>query len=53
MRSAWETDNDSMVLKNYISPGGKRGDVLVVRDPAQLRDLKARFHPANATARIC
>jgi hypothetical protein len=47
LREAWEQGYDAVLLKNYTSPSGKSGDVLVVRDPVQLRDPKARFNPAK------
>jgi hypothetical protein len=46
-RSAWEAGHDAVLLKNYTSAGGRSGNVLVVRDRAQLRDPKARFDPTK------
>jgi hypothetical protein len=39
------------MLRNYTSPGGKVGDILVVRDPAQLRSPFAQFDPAKRNSR--
>ena len=37
---------DTVVLKNYTTPGGAGGNnVLVVKDPAQLRSVNAAFDP--------
>jgi hypothetical protein len=35
------------MLRNYTSPGGRSGDILVVKDPAQLRSPNAKFDPAK------
>jgi hypothetical protein len=42
---AWEEGYDSVMLKNYTSPGGRTGTVLVVKDLAQLRSPSAKFDP--------
>ena len=41
----WEAGHDAVLLKNYTTPGGKIQHILVVKDPAQLRDPKATFDP--------
>jgi len=43
----WSQGHDSVMLRNYTSPAGKTGDILVVRDPAQLRSPYAKFDPAK------
>jgi hypothetical protein len=43
--------HDSVLLRNYTSPGGQTGDVLVVKDPAQLRAPTAQFEPAKRNSR--
>jgi hypothetical protein len=43
----WSKGYDAVMLKNYTSPGGKVGDILVVKDPAQLRSPYAQFDPAK------
>lgn len=42
---AWDNGFDSVVLKNYTSPGGRKGDILVVKNPNQLRSPYAAFDP--------
>mgnify|MGYP000930298379 CR=1 FL=1 len=44
---AWENGYDAVMMRNYTSPGGKRGDILVVKDPSQLRSVFAQFDPAK------
>jgi hypothetical protein len=44
---AWENKFDSIMFKNYSGPGGKRGSILVVKDPNQLRSPFALFDPAR------
>jgi hypothetical protein len=46
LRNAWEQGHDAVMLQNYIRPGGKRPEtVIVVRDPSQLRSPRAAFDP--------
>ena len=47
LAQAWDDGYTSVLLKNYTSPGGKKGDILVVRDPSQLRSPYAVFDPAK------
>jgi hypothetical protein len=47
LAQAWDDGYTSVLLKNYTSPGGKKGDILVVRDPNQLRSPYAAFDPAR------
>jgi hypothetical protein len=51
LKGAWDRGHDAVTLRNYTSPGGRSGDVLVVKDPAQLRDPNARFNPAKRNRR--
>jgi len=51
LADAWARGHDSVLLKNYTSPGGKIGDAVVVRDPAQLRSPFAQFDPAKRYSR--
>jgi hypothetical protein len=51
LKGAWDQGYDAVTLRNYTSPGGRSGHVLVVRDPAQLRDPNARFNPAKRNRR--
>lgn len=45
---AWDKGYDAVLLRNYTTPGGKTGaDVLIVKDPAQLRSPAAAFDPAK------
>lgn len=44
----FEGGYDTVVLKNYTTPGGVGGNtILVVKDPAQLRSVNAAFDPAK------
>jgi hypothetical protein len=45
LQSAWKEGRDAVILEGYTSPGGRSGDVFIVRDRAQLRDPGARFDP--------
>jgi hypothetical protein len=45
LKKAWDEGYDSVMLRNYTSPAGRRGTVLVVKDLAQLRSPFARFDP--------
>jgi len=45
LKKAWDEGYDSVMLKNYTSPGGRTGTVLVVKDLAQLRAPSAKFDP--------
>jgi hypothetical protein len=45
LADAWDRGFDAVMLRNYTSPGGKTGDILVVRDPSQLRSPFATFDP--------
>ena len=45
LADAWDRGYDAAMLRNYNSPGGKMGDILVVRDPSQLRSPFAAFDP--------
>jgi hypothetical protein len=51
LADAWERGHESVLLRNYTSPGGQTGDILVVRDPAQLRAPTAQFDPAKRNSR--
>jgi hypothetical protein len=51
LADAWARGHDSVLVKNYTLPGGISGDVLVVRDPAQLRSPFAQFDPAKRYSR--
>lgn len=49
LANVFKADYDTVVLKNYTTPGGDGGNnVLVVKDPAQLRSVNAAFDPAKA-----
>jgi hypothetical protein len=47
LKEAWDQGHDAVMLRNYTSPGGRSGDILVVKDPAQLRSPNAKFDPAK------
>jgi hypothetical protein len=50
LKRAWEQGHDAVWLANYTAPSGRTGDVLVVRDLAQLRDPKAKFDPRKSNS---
>lgn len=42
---------DAVVLRNYTTPNGSNGhDVVVVRDPSQLRSVNAAFDPSRKSS---
>jgi hypothetical protein len=45
LKEAWNQGHDAVMLRNYTAPGGRSGDILVVKDPAQLRFPTAKFDP--------
>jgi hypothetical protein len=47
----WSQGYDAVMLKNYTSLGGKKGDILVVKNPAQLRSPYAKFDPRQRNSR--
>jgi hypothetical protein len=48
LSKAWDDGYTSVLMRNYTTPGGKTPrDILVVRDPAQLRSPFAQFDPAK------
>ena len=47
LKKAWDQGYDAVTIKNYTSPDGRKGTVLVVKDLAQLRSPLARFDPKN------
>lgn len=47
LRDAFDGGHDAVMLKNYISPGGTKGDIIIVRDANQLRSPSAMFDPSN------
>jgi hypothetical protein len=47
LRHAFDRGHDAVLLKNYTSPGGKTGDIIIVRDANQLRSVNAAFDPAK------
>jgi hypothetical protein len=47
LEKAWDQGYDAVMVKNYTSPDGRTGTVLVVKDLAQLRSPNARFNPAK------
>ncbi|WP_139484978.1 hypothetical protein [Bradyrhizobium ivorense] len=36
-----------MIIRNYTTAGGQKGDLLIVRDGNQLRSVNAAFDPAK------
>ena len=48
LADSWDAGFDSVLLKNYSTPSGKNGDVVVVKNPSQLRSVNAAFDPAKS-----
>lgn len=52
LADAFDNGYDAVMLRNYTTPGGKTGkNIVVVRDPNQLRSPWARFDPARKDSR--
>jgi hypothetical protein len=52
LSKAWDDGFTSVLMRNYTTPGGKTPrDILIVRDPAQLRSPFAQFDPAKRNSR--
>jgi hypothetical protein len=48
LRNAWDNGYDSVLMKNYIRPGGTKPEsIMVVRNLNQLRSPRAAFDPAK------
>lgn len=47
IRNAFDRGHDSVIIHNYTTAGGKKGDLLIVRDGNQLRSVNASFDPAK------
>lgn len=48
LEDAFSNGHDAVLLKNYTTPGGKTGrNIIVVKDPSQLRSPHAAFDPAK------
>ena len=50
LAQAWDEGFDAILVRNYTTPNGGKDRVLVVRDPAQLRSIFAKFDPKNVTS---
>lgn len=47
LRRAFDSGFDAVMLKNYTSPAGKSGDIIIVKNANQLRVPQAAFDPAK------
>ena len=47
LHNAFDQGYDSVMLRNYTSPGGKTGDIIIVKNANQLRSPNAVFDPAK------
>ena len=48
LEQAWDDGFDAVLMDNYTTPGGKTGrQIIVVRNPNQLRSVNAAFDPAR------
>lgn len=50
LAQAWDDGFDAILMRNYTTPNGGKDQVLVVKDPAQLRSIFAKFDPKNVTS---
>lgn len=51
LAQAWDDGYTSVLFKNYTTPGGKTPqDIVVVKDPSQLRSPFAAFDPAKKSS---
>lgn len=52
IQGAWDDGYDSIMIKNYTTPAGKKGvNFIIVKDPSQLRSPGARFDPSKKHSR--
>jgi hypothetical protein len=47
VQQAWDDGKDALMLTNYNVGKGKKGTVILVKDPSQLRKKGAKFNPKN------
>ena len=45
VQQAWDDGKDALMLTNYNVGNGKKGTVILVKDPSQLRKKGAKFDP--------
>lgn len=51
IQDAWDAGFEAVELTNYTTPGGLTGrEILVVRDPSQVRSVHAEFNPKKRTS---
>jgi len=51
LQNAFDRRYDSVLLRNYTSPGGIKGNIIIVKDGNQLRSVNAAFDPARRADR--
>lgn len=44
IQDAWDSGYDSLMIKNYTTPEGRKSSFIIVKDPAQLRSPHAKFN---------
>jgi len=47
IQNAWDDGYDSLLIRNYTTPDGRKGNFVLVKDPSQLRSPHARFNLAE------
>jgi hypothetical protein len=47
LQDAFDRGHDAVMLRNYTSPGGRTGDIIIVKNANQLRSPNAAFDPAK------
>lgn len=47
LQDAFDRGHDAVMLRNYTSPGGRVGDIIIVKNANQLRSVNAAFDPAK------
>ena len=45
LQDAFDAGHDAVMLRNYTSPGGTSGNIIIVKNPNQLRSVNAAFDP--------
>ena len=45
VQDAWEAGYDAIRFRNYTSPGGEKGNFVLVKQPEQIRSVNAQFDP--------
>jgi hypothetical protein len=47
LQDAVDRWHDVVMLRKYASPGGKTGDIMIIKDPSRLRSPNVAFDPVR------